>query len=83
MSFERFCMPKHVSITIADLKKALHDRTFVESLPEVLKEGHERYMKAPGCNCHLPFFKRVLEDARKELKEYFAANGINLHPKVD
>jgi len=60
-------------ISLLDVKQALKDERFVNSLPESLQKGAAKYLKDPGCSCNHEFIVSVLREAAKELKEYYPA----------
>ncbi len=55
------------------MKQALQDPRFVDSLPESLQKGAEKYIKDPGCACNHEFIINVLRDASDKLREYYPA----------
>lgn len=58
-------------ISLLDVKQALMDERFIESLPESLKEGSKKYLKDPGCACNHNFIVQVLKEAKNQLHEYY------------
>lgn len=69
-------------INISDVKLALRDERFKQSLPDSFKEDLIKYEKNPGCGCNIPFYKRILIEARDQLKEYFPGKEIS-HPNKE
>jgi hypothetical protein len=60
-------------ITAHDIKQALLDARFRESLPEEFTEDVQRFLKDPGCACNHPIYLRIMRKARQQLQEYFPA----------
>lgn len=58
-------------IGILDVKKALRDSRFRDSLPENFAEDLNKYLQNPGCACNLPIFKKVMTEAKENLQAYF------------
>lgn len=63
-------------INISDVKLALRDDRFKKSLPDCLKDDLIKYERNPGCGCNIPFYKRILLEAKEQLKEYFPGKEI-------
>jgi hypothetical protein len=59
-----------------DVKQALRDARFRDSLPSEFKEDVHQYLKNPGCACNLSFYKRILKDAAENLKAYFPGREV-------
>ena len=62
-------------IGLLDVKRALNDGRFRDSLPP---EFHKRYEKEivkflsdPGCSCNVPLYRGLLRDCRTQLEAYF------------
>jgi hypothetical protein len=60
-------------VTIHDIKNALLDERFRDSLPEELQEDMQKFLKNPGCACNHPIYLRVMRKARKQISDYFPA----------
>ena len=58
-------------INLMDVKQALRDARFRESLPSGFKEEFQKYLNNPGCACNVPIYKKIMTDAKKQLQEYF------------
>jgi len=58
-------------ITIHDVKQALLDERFRETLPEELSEDVQKFLKNPGCACNHPIYLNVIKKAKKQLTSYF------------
>jgi hypothetical protein len=58
-------------ITLMDVKQALRDTRFRESLGNEFAEDVHKYLKNPGCACNLPFYRRLLTEAADKLKAYY------------
>lgn len=58
-------------INIHDVKQALLDERFRDSLPESLKEDVQKFLKNPGCGCNNPIYINVMRKAKAQIEEYF------------
>lgn len=58
-------------IGILDVKKALRDSRFRDSLPEKFSEDLNKYLQNPGCACNLPIFRRLIIEGKEFLQSYF------------
>lgn len=63
-------------ITLMNVKEALRDSRFRESLPKSFSKGLEEYLKNPGCACNLNFYKKIINEAQTELSNYFPGREI-------
>jgi len=60
-------------VTIHDIKQALLDERFRDSLPDDLQNDVQKFLKNPGCACNHPIYLNVMRKARKQISEYFPA----------
>lgn len=58
-------------ISIHDIKQALLDERFRNSLPDDLAEDVQKFLKNPGCACNHPIYVNVMKKARPQITEYF------------
>lgn len=58
-------------VTVHDIKQALLDERFRNSLPEDLQEDVQKFLKNPGCACNHPIYVNVMRKASKQVAEYF------------
>lgn len=58
-------------VTLMDVKQALRDHRFRESLPASLMEDVRKYQQNPGCACNMPIYRRILKEAPEQIKAYF------------
>lgn len=58
-------------ISVLDVKNALKDPKFREKLPKSLDPDVQKYLQNPNCTCNIPIYQRVLQQAEKEIKEYY------------
>ena len=63
-------------IGLIDIKIALKDHRFRESLPESLTNDVNKYLQNPGCSCNLKFYKKLLSEASQQLMDYFPKRDI-------
>ena len=63
-------------IGLAEVKQALKDNRFRESLPEELKPGLIEYLNNPGCLCNVPFYRRILKEAQDVLKRFYPGREV-------
>lgn len=60
-------------VTIHDIKQALLDERFRDSLPDDLQDDVQKFLKNPGCACNHPIYMNVMRKARTQISEYFPA----------
>lgn len=71
-------------ITLLDVKQALRDARFRESLPQSLNEDIQKYLSNPGCACNTPFYRKVLKECGEQLKAYFPGRDLsNINEEID
>lgn len=58
-------------ISLIDVKKALRDSAFRDTLPEELKPDIKKFLDNPGCACNVPIYHRVMKFGSEALKKYF------------
>lgn len=58
-------------IDIIDVKQALSDPRFRDSLGVSFQEDISKYLTNPGCRCNHKIYRRILKEAKKQLLEYF------------
>ena len=59
-----------------EVKQALKDSRFRESLPPEFNDLVQKYNQNPGCACNLPLYKRIMTDAKEQLKKYYPNRSI-------
>lgn len=70
-------------VSLMDVKQALRDSRFRESLPESLKPDVQKFLSNPGCACNVPIYQRVLKEGAEQLRAYFPSRPIaNLEEEV-
>jgi hypothetical protein len=62
---------KMKKISLIDVKQALKDPRFRDSLPLAVKEDVAKYLENPGCSCNLPIYRKLLKDCPNELVAYY------------
>ena len=65
-------MTQKKKITLLDIKHALQDSRFRESLPQeqfadMLREFH----KNPGCPCNTKLYRRIIKECQPQIRQYF------------
>lgn len=63
-------------VSLMDVKQALRDSRFRESLPIGFKDDIQKYLNNPGCACNVPIYKKIMTDAKQQLQEYFPNRSI-------
>lgn len=58
-------------INLQDVKQALLDERFRESLPQDLNEDVAKFLSNPGCLCNHPIYKKILTKAPEQLAKYY------------
>lgn len=60
-------------IGLLDVKTALRDTRFRESLPPEYTVDVQKYLQNPGCSCNLPIYRKILRECQKQLLAYYPA----------
>lgn len=63
-------------IGLIEVKQALRDSRFRNSLPESFKEDMQKYLNNPGCACNVPIYQKIMREAKKELQAYFPNRNV-------
>lgn len=63
-------------IGLQDVKVALKDGRFRDSLPKTLESDLIKYLQNPGCPCNVPFYRKLLKEASESLLAYFQGGEI-------
>jgi hypothetical protein len=58
-------------ISLHDVKSALLDGRFRDNLPDSLSTDVKKFLENPGCACNHPIYKKVMQQAKKQLSEYY------------
>ena len=64
------------SVGLMDVKQALRDARFRESLPSGFQQDIQKYLNNPGCACNVPIYKRIMTEARQQLQSYYPNRNI-------
>lgn len=67
-----------MKISINEVKNAMKDIKFRLTLPEELKSDVQKYEQNPSCPCNLPIYKKILQQARKQLQDYYPGKEIDI-----
>ena len=63
-------------ITLLEIKQALRDARFRESIPASLTEDLQKYLKNPSCAFNTPFYKKILKDCKDQILAYFPGREV-------
>ena len=63
-------------IGLMDVKQALRDKRFRESLPPIFDADVQKYLQNPGCACNLPVYKKLMTEAKEQLQAYFPNRSV-------
>ena len=63
-------------ISLLDVKKALRDSVFRETLPEELKPDIKKFLDNPGCACNVPIYHRVIKFGGEALRKYYPDKNL-------
>ena len=63
-------------ISLLDVKKALRDSVFRETLPEELKLDIKKFLDNPGCACNVPIYHRVIKFGGEALRKYYPDKNL-------
>jgi len=64
-------------IGVLDVKKALRDSRFRDSLPESFSEDLEKYLQNPGCACNLSIYRKLMTEGKQFLQAYFPNRPVS------
>jgi len=59
-----------------DVKQALRDRRFRESLSSEFTEDLQKYLQNPGCACNVPIYKRIMTEGKAQLQAYYPNRSV-------
>jgi hypothetical protein len=59
-----------------DVKQAMRDSRFRESLPSSMREDIQKYLNNPGCACNVPIYKKVMTEGKTQLQQYFPNRSV-------
>jgi hypothetical protein len=59
-----------------EVKQALKDHRFRNTLPKNLAKEVNDFLNNPGCPCNVPLYRSILKDCKKQLQEYFPGKEI-------
>lgn len=66
-----------------DVKQALRDKRFRESLSEDFRDDLQKYTQNPGCACNTPIYKKIMTQAKEQLQNYYPNRSVaNLDEEV-
>lgn len=63
-------------IGLMEVKLALKDPRFRDSLPIEFQDDIAKYLSNPGCACNLPIYRKLLKNCTKQLSDYYPGNEI-------
>jgi hypothetical protein len=69
-------------IKFSDVKLALQDGRFRETLPDSLLPELQEFLKNPGCPCNAPLYRKVLQHHSEQLRQYFPTKTY-VSPEVE
>jgi len=63
-------------ISLLDVKRALRDSKFRETLPESLLSDVQKFLNNPGCACNVPIYRKVMKLGGEQLKAFFSGKTL-------
>jgi hypothetical protein len=63
-------------ISLMEVKQALRDSRFRDSLPQEFKDDVQKFLHNPGCACNLPIYRRILREAKDHLMAYYPGREL-------
>lgn len=63
-------------IKFSDVKAALLDSRFRETLPEFMSHEIAKFLQNPGCACNAPIYRRVIQECGEQLRKYFPSKEV-------
>lgn len=64
-------------ISLMDIKQALKDHRFRDSLPFEMNEKVAKFLENPGCPCNVPLYREILKHHRDKLQKYFPGREVS------
>lgn len=58
-------------INLLEVKQALKDSRFRETLPPDLTDEVQKFLKNPSCACNIPLYRKIFKDCGNQLRAYF------------
>lgn len=59
-----------------DVKQALRDKRFRDSLTPEFNDDLQKYLQNPGCACNVPVYKKIMTEAKEQLQAYYPNRSI-------
>jgi hypothetical protein len=59
-----------------EVKQALRDKRFRDSLPVNFHSEIQKYLQNPGCACNVPIYKKIMLEAKQQLQAYYPNRTI-------
>ncbi len=63
-------------IGLMEVKQALRDQRFRDSLGGDFTDDLRKYLQNPGCACNVPLYRRILKERRDQLHEYYPGREL-------
>lgn len=63
-------------ISLLEVKQALRDGRFRDSLPKTLQPEVDKYLQNPGCACNTNFYRSVLKTCKDQLVKYYPGKQV-------
>lgn len=63
-------------IGLMEVKQALRDGRFRDSLPQELAEDVVKFLQNPGCACNVPIYRKILKNCKSQLQQYYPNREI-------
>ena len=68
-------------ISLIEVKQALKDPRFRDSLPLELRDDVSKYLFNPSCACNLPLYRKLIKQYSQYLVAYFPESEISNDPE--
>ena len=63
-------------VGLIEVKKALKDSRFRQSLPKSLEKEVEEFLNNPGCPCHVPLYRKIIKECSEQLEKYYPSSEV-------
>jgi len=63
-------------ISLLDIKQALKDSRFRDTLPSNLTDEVHKSLKNPSCACNMPLYRKILKECGDQLRSYFPTRDL-------
>lgn len=63
-------------VSLVDIKSAMKDEKFRNTLPESLAPEVQKFINNPSCSCNVPLYKKIIKEAKEQVLAYFPGKEV-------